>query len=83
MKNEFATTNRESIHKMIDVLLDSDPHHQVLVTYDDCGVVSLDWCVPEYGSHFVEIDDITEEPAYDEHGRYLPLLRRQESEENT
>ena len=79
MKNEFSTDNREALHRMIDVLLDT--RHQVLVTYEDCGIVSLNWCVPEYGSHFVEIDDITELPAYDEHGRYLPLLREQEENE--
>lgn len=80
MKNEFATDNREALHRMIDVLLDT--RHQVLVTYDDCGIVALDWCVPEFGTHFVEIDDITEMPAYDEHGRYLPLLREIENEKD-
>ena len=65
---------------MIDVLLDTG--RQVLVTYNDCGVVRLDWCVPEYGTHFVEIDDITDLPAYDEHGRYLPLLREKENDES-
>lgn len=78
MKNEFATTDREALHRMIDVLLDT--HHQVLVTYEDCDVVSLDWCKPEYGTQFVEIDDITDLPAYDEYGRYLPLLRKKENE---
>ena len=33
MKNEFATDNREALHRMIHVLLDT--HHQVLVTYED------------------------------------------------
>lgn len=79
MKNEFATKNRTALHKMIDVLLDT--HHQVLVTYEDCDIVRLDWCVPEYGTEFIEIDNITNEPAYDEHGRYLPLLREKENEE--
>lgn len=76
--NSFATDNREALHRMIDVLLDTG--YQVLVTYEDCGIVSLDWCNPEYGTHFVEIDDITDTPAYDEHGRYLPLLRKDENE---
>lgn len=79
MKNSFATDNREALHRMIDVLLDT--HHQVLVSYEDCGVVSLNWCIPEYGTQFVEIDDITDLPAYDEHGRYLPLLREKANEE--
>ena len=78
MKNEFATTDREALHRMIDVLLDTE--HQVLVTYEDCGVVALNWCTPSHGTHFVEMDSITDEPAYDEHGRYLPLLRRNENE---
>ena len=76
MKNEFATDNREALHRMIDVLLDT--HHQVLVTYEDCGIVNLNWCDPELGTRFVEIDDITNLPAYDEHGRYLPTLREME-----
>ncbi len=81
MKNEFATANRESIHKMIDLLLDTEPRRQVLVTYEDCGIVRLEWCVPEYGTQFIEIDDLTDLPAYDEYGRYLPLLRENENEE--
>jgi hypothetical protein len=78
MKNEFATDNRETLHRMIDVLLDN--RYQIRVTYVDCGFVSLDWCTPEFGTHFEEIDDLTELPAYDEHGRYLPLLREKENE---
>ena len=78
MRNEFATTNRNVLHRMIDALLDT--HHQVLVTYEDCDIVRLDWCIPEFGTHFVEIDDMTDKPAYDEHGRYLPLLKENDNE---
>lgn len=78
MKNAFSTTDREALHRMIDVLLDTE--HQVLVTPEDCGIVTLDWCVPEFGTHFVEIDDITDQPAYDEYGRYLPLVRENDNE---
>ena len=80
MKNAFSTTNRDALHRMIDVLLDT--HHQVLVTYEDCDVVRLDWCIPDFGTHFVEIDDMTDAPAYDEHGRYLPLLKENDNETN-
>ena len=80
MKNAFATDKREALHRMIDVLIDTE--HQVLVTYEDCGIVSLDWCVPAFGTHFVEMDDMTGEPAYDEHGRYLPLLKENDNETN-
>ena len=76
MKNEFATDNREALHRMINVLLDT--HHQVLVTCEDIGIVRVEWCMPEFGTQFVEIDDVTGEPAYDEHGRYLPSLREME-----